>query len=41
MAQRGEKLIDASVYLNMSMPTLSKVYAHHNDEHIKELADRF
>ena len=41
MAQRGEKMIDASVYLNMSMPTLSKVYAHHNNEHIKELADRF
>jgi integrase len=41
MAQRGEKMIDASVYLNMSMETLSKVYSHHNNTHIKELADRF
>lgn len=41
MAQRGEKMIDASNYLNMSMETLSRIYAHHHPEHIKDLADRF
>jgi integrase len=41
MAQRGEKMIDASVYLNMSMETLSHIYAHHDNAHIRELADRF
>ena len=41
MAQRGEKMIDASIYLNMTMQTLSKVYAHHDNKHITELADRF
>ncbi|MCX8281765.1 site-specific integrase [Phyllobacterium sp. 0TCS1.6C] len=41
LAQRGEKMIDASAYLNMSVPTLGRVYAHHHPQHIKDLADRF
>jgi integrase len=41
LAQRGEKMIDVAAYLNMSVRTLSKVYAHHNKQHIVDLADRF
>lgn len=40
LVQNGEKISDVAAYMNMSFPTLEKVYAHHNDQHIRDMADR-
>ncbi len=40
LVQNGEKISDVKAYMDMSFPTLEKVYAHHNDQHIRDMADR-
>ncbi|KZL24709.1 Tyrosine recombinase XerC [Pseudovibrio sp. WM33] len=40
LVQAGEKIQDVSEYMAMSFQTLEKVYAHHNKDHIKEMAAR-
>ncbi len=40
LVQSGEKISDVAAFMNMSFPTLERVYAHHNDQHIRDMADR-
>jgi len=40
LVQNGEKISDVAAFMNMSFPTLERVYAHHNDQHIRDMADR-
>jgi len=39
LVQSGEKISDVAAFMNMSFPTLERVYAHHNNQHIRDMAD--
>ena len=40
MVQSGEKLQDVATYMNMTHQTLEKVYSHHDNERIQQMAAR-